>query len=166
MRRVLAAVDRALARIELGICLLALVAIVVATSLGVFFRYGLNSPLMWSNELGMLALLWLTFIGAALVYREHGHIAVEVLRERLPPRAQQWLGAAIVVMIALAVAIVGWKMLTLIPLQHQKMISALGIPRSVYGIPVLWMSVSMVVTSLRDLAAMRWHMDTGTGATG
>lgn len=147
----LASIDRTFGKIEMAICLLALSAIVIATSLGVFFRYALNSPLIWSNEVGMLSLLWLTFFGASLLYRERGHIAVDIVSSHLPAKARQILITTTILIMAAAIAIVGWKMLTLIPLQHKKTITALDIPRSAYGVPVLWMAVAMLIASIRQV---------------
>lgn len=150
-RAALVRVDSGIARVELLVSLVALCLIVFSTSIGVLFRYGLDSPLTWSNEVGMLSLLWLTFMGAAFLYREKGHIAVEMLSQSLPPQVKRSVSIGLIVLMAVAIGIVGWKMLILIPLQHQKQITALGIPRSAYGIPVLWMSISMVLASIRHL---------------
>jgi TRAP-type C4-dicarboxylate transport system permease small subunit len=53
-------------------------------AVGVFFRSLLDSPLAWTNELGVLGLVWLTFIGAVVVYREHAHLGVDTLVRVLP----------------------------------------------------------------------------------
>lgn len=151
LRTVLARVDGGVARVELAVSIVTLCLVVLSTSLGVLFRYGLDSPLTWSNELGMLSLLWLTFVGAALLYRERGHIAVDMLSQSLPSQAQRTLSRVLIVLMATSIGIVGWNMLILIPLQHEKVITALDVPRSAYGVPVLWMSLSMVLASIRHL---------------
>ena len=48
----------------------------------------------------------------------------------------------------LTIAIVGWYVLTLIPLQHRKLIPGIGLPRSLYGFPLLWMAASMSLSSI------------------
>lgn len=150
-RTALIRVDGGVARVELAVSVVALCLIVLSTSLGVLFRYGLDNPLTWSNELGMLSLLWLTFIAAALLYREKGHIAVEMLSQALPCQARRVVSLGLIVLMATSVGIVGWNMLILIPLQHEKVITALDIPRSAYGVPVLWMTLSMVLASICHL---------------
>lgn len=151
LQTAVARADGGVARVELVVSVATLCLIVLSTSLGVLFRYGLDSPLTWSNELGMLSLLWLTFVGAALLYREKGHIAVDMLSRSLPRQAQRTLSSVLIVLMAASIGIVGWNMLTLIPLEHEKVITALDIPRSAYGVPVLWMSLSMVLASIRHL---------------
>ncbi len=49
-----------------------------------FTRYVLNDSLAWTEEIARYALMWLTFIGAAVVARKNLHISVEVLLHYLP----------------------------------------------------------------------------------
>jgi TRAP-type transport system small permease protein len=49
-----------------------------------FTRYVLNDSLAWTEEIARYGLIWITFIGAAVVVRKKAHIAVEVLLYFLP----------------------------------------------------------------------------------
>lgn len=51
----------------------------------VFFRYVLNASLFWSEELGRVLLVQLTFFGAAVAYRAGAHIGVDTVVCRLSP---------------------------------------------------------------------------------
>lgn len=144
----LTALDRLLGRLEWLVAGLCMVTIVVSTALGVLFRDLLDAPLAWANDLGVLALLWLTFIGASALYKEQGHIAVDALAQMLPDRVRKVVGTGLIVMMGIVIAITGWEMLVLVELQATKKIPSLGLPRSFNGIPVLWMSASMTVASL------------------
>lgn len=53
-----------------------------------------DSPLIWADEVGGLALTIIAFIGGAVAYRRDQHIAVRVLVEMLPARAHAALHAA------------------------------------------------------------------------
>jgi hypothetical protein len=57
-------------------------------------------------------------------------------------------------------------MLTLLPLQHRKMISGLDLPRSLHGIPILWMSASMAASALRQFLDPPADAADGIRATG
>lgn len=50
-----------------------------------FSRYVLNDSAAWTEEIARYLLMWVTFIGAAIVMRRGTNIAVEVLLLMLPP---------------------------------------------------------------------------------
>ncbi|MGO1384308.1 MAG: TRAP transporter small permease [Arachnia sp.] len=50
----------------------------------VFARQVLQSPSVWSEELARYLFVWLGFFGAALVFSERGHIAMDFLVRKLP----------------------------------------------------------------------------------
>ncbi|MDF2075547.1 TRAP transporter small permease [Ectopseudomonas mendocina] len=64
-----------------------LVCITTLIFLNVVLRYGFNSGLFFSEEISRLAFVWLVFAGAQLMLHEHGHIGVDMLTSRVPPRA-------------------------------------------------------------------------------
>jgi TRAP-type C4-dicarboxylate transport system permease small subunit len=68
-------------------CLVAtFVVMLMAAILQVFFRYVLNAPLFGSEEIGLLALVWVSFLGSAIATRDDAHIQIDFLVERLRPR--------------------------------------------------------------------------------
>ncbi len=158
--------DRLLGRLELLIAALALLIATGCVAIGVFFRSMLDDPLAWTNEMGVLGLVWLTFLGSSAVYKERGHLAVDALSFLLPPRGRRALMLGLIVLMGASIAIVGWHMLTLIPLQHRKMISGLDMPRSLHGVPLLWMAASMTLSSIRQLFDPPPEPVVGVRATG
>lgn len=57
--------------------------------LSVFFRYILNSPIVWSDEIVRYSLVWMTFAGAALATRDDKHILVDVIDTILPEKGRK-----------------------------------------------------------------------------
>lgn len=81
-----------------------MVAIVIVTSLGVVFRYFLNSPLFWTDEIARYALVWMTFLGGALLVRHSdGHVKVDFFTDRMRRSMRR---VAIAVSTAVEIAIV------------------------------------------------------------
>ena len=89
---------------------------------GVFLRYVMTAitdyfdwpgvSFFWAEEVGELALCWLTLIGAAVAILERTHFALAVLMHRLPPAAQRTVERVNHLMIAgfgVTVALFGWK---------------------------------------------------------
>jgi TRAP-type C4-dicarboxylate transport system permease small subunit len=60
-------------------------AIMVVLVFGnVVLRYAFNSGITVSEELSRWLFVWLTFLGAIVAMREHGHLGVDSLVKRLP----------------------------------------------------------------------------------
>ena len=53
------------------------------------------SSLAWIDELGVFALAWIVFLGLGLALERRQHIAMSVLRDRLPSRQGRVLGLII-----------------------------------------------------------------------
>ncbi|MFN3296812.1 TRAP transporter small permease [Caldimonas sp.] len=56
---------------------------------GVFTRYVLGTGSQWPEPIAILLMMVFTFVGGAAAYRAAGHIAVNVLVQRLPQRTQR-----------------------------------------------------------------------------
>ncbi len=64
-----------------GLCLAGIVCVGV---LQVFFRFALNAPLPWPEEVSRLLLVWLTYIGALVLPELRLHVTVGILYDRMP----------------------------------------------------------------------------------
>ncbi|MGI6854284.1 TRAP transporter small permease [Mesorhizobium sp. 1B3] len=76
-------VDSFFLGIKIVIALL-LAAMVVLVFGNVVLRYAFNSGITVSEELSRWFFVWLTFLGALVALRDHGHIGVDALVRRLP----------------------------------------------------------------------------------
>ena len=62
---------------------------VLLVSLGVFYRYVLNSSLSWYDEFASFLLVWLTFYGAVVASYRRRHIGFEVVVDRFIPSTRK-----------------------------------------------------------------------------
>ncbi len=60
-------------------------AIVLILLIGVILRYLFNAPLFWAEEVVVLALIWITFLGGILLVRDDKNVAITVVTDQLPP---------------------------------------------------------------------------------
>ena len=65
--------------------------------LTVFFRYVLNDPLTWTEEVIVTIFAWMLFIGFSSGFRERMHIRIDALLLVLPMRGRAILGVFAVV---------------------------------------------------------------------
>ncbi|QHJ00488.1 TRAP transporter small permease subunit [Xylophilus rhododendri] len=62
----------------------ALAVMVVLVFGNVVLRYAFNSGITVSEELSRWLFVWLTFLGAVVAMKDHGHLGVDMLVSRLP----------------------------------------------------------------------------------
>ena len=65
-----------------------LIAVMLAVSVKVFFRYVLQEGLVGIDQISGASLLFITFLGAAWVLRRGEHVAIDLLFVRLKPETQ------------------------------------------------------------------------------
>lgn len=95
------AAKNALDRVLTWACVVLFAALVVDVAWQVFARQVLNQPSGWSEELAKYLFIWLGLFGAALVFGERGHIAVDFAVRKLPRGLQTVL--AVVVQLSILV---------------------------------------------------------------
>ena len=62
-----------------------LAAMTILVCMGVFFRYVLNSSLVWYDEFASYLLVWLTFYGCVVVDYQRRHIGFDLFVNKLAP---------------------------------------------------------------------------------
>lgn len=105
----LSSLNGTVARITVGLCGALLLAITVVVLVSVFFRYVVNSSLVWSEELTRYLAVWLVFLGMAPAYRAGEHVRIGVVVDRLPDR---WRRATYVIaelVVIGLVSVVAWE---------------------------------------------------------
>ena len=93
-----------------GLCL---VVIIACFGWQVFGRYILNSTPTWTEQLGLLLIVYISFLSAAVGVREGTHLGVSVLLDILPPKGRMVIETfADLVMIGfgVALAVYGWSL--------------------------------------------------------
>jgi TRAP-type C4-dicarboxylate transport system permease small subunit len=88
-----------------GLCLALMVVLVFGN---VVLRYTLNSGITVSEELSRWLFVWLTFMGAVVALREHGHLGTDALVSRLPAVGKK----ACLVLAQIAMLYVSWLLLS------------------------------------------------------
>lgn len=118
--------------------------IVVLTIIQVFCRFVLNSPLVWSEELARLSVVWMTFIGAAIVCWDGTHLNVDVLFLHMPSRLRRWtrnFNAAIAVFL---LGIIVYYAVPLVRISNRQLIGSFNMPVSVIRVSAVVGCVLMI----------------------
>lgn len=81
-------------------CVLCFAAMTLVAILGVFFRYVMQSPFMWTEEVARYLLVWMGFIAINIALRQDLHIKVELLPKFVPPVVAKIVSYLVDVLIA------------------------------------------------------------------
>ena len=95
-------------RVLTWVCVVLFAALVLDVMWQVVTRQILNNPSAWSEELAKYLFIWLGLFGAALVFGERGHVAVDLLVQRSPRKVQ------LVLMVLVQLAILAFAVLVLV----------------------------------------------------
>ena len=85
MRRLVKVVNRVaelVAQTLLGV-------MVVVVFVQVIFRFFIQQPLSWSEEVARYVFVWIIWMGAAVMVKQNGHPGMDLLTKSFPPRWQR-----------------------------------------------------------------------------
>jgi TRAP-type C4-dicarboxylate transport system permease small subunit len=100
-----------------------------------FTRYILNDSLAWTEEIARYGLMWVVFIGGAVVTRRNTHIAVELMSNLMSPGpARTALLAAIDAVKTFFLGLLAYFSITIVERMHYQRMTVFDLPMSVvYG---------------------------------
>ena len=90
----------------LGVGMGAMTGVVFAS---VIFRYLLNRPLSWTEELASLLFAWITFTGAFVGFRSRSHIAIDTLMVFLPRAMRQGVARVVDAVVLSVLLLFVWQ---------------------------------------------------------
>lgn len=144
------AIDRAIGGVAEPIAALLVVIEVAILASGVFTRYVLKSPLVWSDELATILFLWLAMLGSVVAYRRGEHIRLSVLVRRASPRTAAILEAISSVVVAIFVIELLPPSLKFFAQEQIDITPALSIPRSYVVLAIIvGLTLILVMALLR-----------------
>jgi TRAP-type transport system small permease protein len=91
-----------------------MVAMVATVAMGIFYRYALDSALVWYDEFASYLLVWLTFVGAVAPSWRGRQISFELFVERASPpvaRALSVVAELCVLTFHALIAVYGWNLM-------------------------------------------------------
>src|SRR5262245_24181533 len=96
-----------------------------------FTRYVLNDSLSWTEEIARYGLMWVVFIGGAMVTRRNTHIAVELLSNVMGPGPLRATLLAFVDLVKLAfLGLLAWLSVTIIERMSIQRMTVFDLPMS------------------------------------
>lgn len=141
-------------RLLVGILFAAIVTLTIAQ---VGFRYLLDAPLIWSEELAKLFLVWMVFLGAAVVAFDGKHLDVDVAFKALPPAgrtALRWINLAVAVAFLAAMA---WYSIDIIEIESWDVLGATELSAAWVRVPAAAGGVLIILALILRRATGGWR---------
>ena len=123
----------------------------------VVLRYGFNSGIVFSEEASRFMFMWLTLIGALIVMKDHGHLGMSSVVDRLGERGQRvcrFTADLLTLICCLLLAHGTWKQVIIGMDDHAPVT---GIPMGIVQSALLISSIGMALV----LAYGLWRLVTG-----
>lgn len=140
-------------RFEIAASVLALAAICVLTLASLVARQFPSWSLLWAEEISLLLMKIMVFVGAAAMYATRTFIVVDGVYERLPARAQGVADVFGWLVIALFASVVAVEGLLTYPRQIEVRSYLLEWPKFYFTLPLIIGAVSIVLTAIYYLLA-------------
>ena len=129
--------------------------------LQVLFRFVLNLPLAWVEEIRLYSMVWLCYFGCSLAIKKREHLKMEIITNFLRPKAKKVFDLiSLVLFFAFAVFVLYHvTLLTADILQRGQVTAVLEIPKWIpyAGVPVafLLMLIRMIQDFVRTISEMK-----------
>ncbi len=129
--------------------------VILISSFGwlVFGRYVLNDTPTWVEQLSLVLVVWITFLGGAAGVWHNSHLAVDFLRDalpRVPRRVLHWTAISMTLTFGIFMA---WQGMELTQKTWPRRIPMLDIAEGWRALPMVIFGILAVVFSLAQLIA-------------
>ena len=122
----LASVNDALGRFAKIVTAALLVVMLAIVIMQVVFRYGLNNPIGWAEEISKTLMVWSAFLIAPVAYRDGINVSIELFADALPALARH-ISEIIITLLVLWIVVV--FLIESVPLVERGMkVSAASLP--------------------------------------
>jgi TRAP-type C4-dicarboxylate transport system permease small subunit len=149
----LADINKKLTRITAAIAGLLLLCTVASDALAIVYRYGIDRPLIWTEEAQRYFMVWVTFLGGASCVASGDHMAIDLIGGFLPLWTQRLRRILLQALTAAYCAVLVWKGIPLAIENHYQLAPATGIPMTYPYLAVGVGGALMLCGALLRLAA-------------
>jgi TRAP-type C4-dicarboxylate transport system permease small subunit len=90
-----------LGNLDIIVAAVVLAILIVLTTAGVIFRYIIGSPFTWLEEVQLACMVWIVFAAGGAAFRTGNHVAIEMVVDMMPKKAQKVVEILISVVVVL-----------------------------------------------------------------
>lgn len=148
----LASLHDLITRFTFGIAIVAAAYLTLSLAWEVVGRYAFGNPTGWIPDTAAIAFALITFMGAPMLAWKNGHVSMDIVVKRLPPRASAWVNRIALLVSAGACLLCAWfgyvELLRLVK-RNVMMIAVTPIPKWWLMTAIVYCLLSMGLYFLR-----------------
>jgi TRAP-type C4-dicarboxylate transport system permease small subunit len=157
------AIGKRLIQVAGGIAGLLLLCTVFSDALAIIFRYGIDRPLIWTEEAQRYLMVWVAFLGSAACVASGDHMAIDLLSGFLPAGVQRIRRIALLALTAAYCGVLAWKGIPLALGNADQAAPATGIPMTypylAVGVGGALMACAALLRIAAEIAGPRMSRD-------
>ena len=127
---------------------------VIVVFMQVILRYLFDMSLAWASEFSQYAMVWMTFLGAALAVKGRDHTRVDYFIQLFPRAWYKYINVLINVVIMIFLIFLIYTSLPVVKAAMQDITPGLGIPYGLVSLSLLVGEVLMIVYLVSD--SVKW----------
>lgn len=131
----------------------------------VFGRYVLNATPTWVEQVALLLVMLVTFLGAAVGIHENTHLGVSYFREIAPKPVRILFTAVSHLMLAVFGGVMMWHSTALVLFKWDSLIPLIHVPEGLRAIPIAICGVLVLLFSVGHLINMLRGVDESSSLT-
>jgi len=133
-----------------------LAAIVVLLSMQVFTRYVAKGSLLWAGEMAEWLFVWMTFIAAVLVFRDKGHIVIDIVFDLLPEKVKKVLTILTTTLIHVFLFVLLYYSIPVVKAYSNQTATSVEISKSFLFVSLPVSALLMLTVSLLSVVSKIW----------
>jgi TRAP-type C4-dicarboxylate transport system permease small subunit len=147
----LAQVDGGLAAALRGVCIAAFAVLIILVTALILIRFLPVISLGWADEIVEMAFAWMTFLGAAALWRSRSHFRVDLLPNQMAGRRSGQVLEIVLSLLSLAFFLVFTYEGVVFTLRSPVPSPILGLPKTYWYMSMPIAGIIILVYTVRDL---------------
>lgn len=130
-------VHKVAGNLDVAVASVTLLLLIVLTLYGVIMRYIVGHPLTWLEEVQLACMVWIVFSAGGAAFRMGNHVAIEMVVEMFPEKAQKVMEVLISIIVVIVLGYLFYQSIGFISMfvKSGRSTSMLKIPYTlIYGI--------------------------------
>jgi TRAP-type C4-dicarboxylate transport system permease small subunit len=125
-----------------------------SVGMGVFCRFVLKQPLSWTEEVILVCMVWMCFLGASVATKHNEHIFIDFVVTLVPRRLARAMEVISMALVSVVLIILIWQGTLLVERTQEVTTIALGIPTMYMYAAIPISGCLMLIHNLRNLISV------------